>query len=123
MAGTSGMWLARYRAAAVNGMTGRVWNDYLLDLFRQFDLMPIFKHDPKVPDEAVDIEYLADHMWLVGSPETVSQKIRTLYNDVGGFGSLTTMVFDQSDNQNGWDKSMRLMAEEVIPSLADLVPA
>ena len=111
------------RAAAVNGMTGRVWNEYLLGLFRQFDLMPIFKHDPEIPDDAVDIEYLADHMWLVGSPETVSQKIRTLYNDVGGFGSLTTMVFDQSDNQKGWDKSMRLMAEEVIPSLADLVPA
>ena len=60
---------------------------------------------------------------LVGSPETVSRKIRTLYKDVGGFGSLTTMVFDQSDNQKGWDKSMRLMAEEVIPGLADLVPA
>ena len=85
--------------------------------------MPIFKHDPEIPDEAVKIEYLADHMWLVGSPETVSQKIRTLYNDVGGFGSLTTMVFDQSDNQKGWDKSMQLMAQEVIPSLADLLPA
>ncbi len=35
------------RAAAVKGMTGRVWNDYLLDLFRQFDLMTIFNHDPE----------------------------------------------------------------------------
>lgn len=33
-------------------MTGRIWSDYLLDLFRQFDLMTIFKHDPEVPDEA-----------------------------------------------------------------------
>ncbi|MCH8898318.1 MAG: hypothetical protein IIC33_08495 [Chloroflexi bacterium] len=53
----------------------------------------------------------------------MSNKIRTLYNDVGGFGNLLTLVFDQSDNQKGWDKSMRLMAEEVMPSLADLVPA
>lgn len=111
------------REAALNGMTGRVWRDYLFPLFQEFDLVPIFKHDPEVPDEAVDIEYLADHMWLMGSPETVSNKIRTLYNDVGGFGNLTTLVFDQSENQKGWDKSMRLMAEEVIPSLSDLVPA
>jgi alkanesulfonate monooxygenase SsuD/methylene tetrahydromethanopterin reductase-like flavin-dependent oxidoreductase (luciferase family) len=108
--------------AAVNGMTGRVWGEYLLGLFREFDLMPIFKHDPEVPNDAVDVEYLAKHMWLIGSPETVSNKIRTLYNDVGGFGCITTMVFDQSDNQAGWEKSTRLMAEEVIPSLADLVP-
>ena len=44
-------------------------------------------------------------------------------NDVGGFGSFTTIVLDQSDNQKGWDKSMQLMAEGVIPSLADLLPA
>ena len=111
------------KEAVLNGMTGRVWRDYLFPLFKEFDLVPIFKHDPEVPDEAVDIEYLADHIWLMGSPETVSNKIRTLYNDVGGFGNLTTLVFDQSENQKGWDKSMRLMAEEVIPSLSDLVPA
>ena len=103
-------------------MTGRVWRDYLLPLFREFNLMPIFKHDPDVPDDAVDIDYLADHMWLVGSPETVANKIRTLYNDVGGFGYIITMVFDQLENQEGWEKSTRLLAEDVIPRLADLVP-
>jgi len=110
------------RDAAVNGMTGRVWRDYLLPLFREFNLMPIFKHDPEVPDDAVDIDYLADHMWLVGSPETVANKIRTLYNDVGGFGYIITMVFDQLENQEGWEKSTRLLAKDVIPRLADLVP-
>ena len=108
--------------AAVNGMTGRVWRDYLLPLFREFNLMPIFKHDPEVPDDAVNIDYLADHMWLVGSPETVANKIRTLYNDVGGFGYILTMVFDQLENQEGWEKSTRLLAKDVMPRLADLVP-
>ena len=42
---------------------------------------------------------------------------------MGGFGCIITMVFDQSENQTGWEKSTRLMAEEVIPRLADLVPA
>ena len=108
---------------ALNGMTGRVWDQYLLPLFKQFDLMPTFKHDPEVPDDAVTAEYLADHMWLVGSPETVANKIRNLYNDVGGFGELLVLVFDHWENQKGWEKSTRLLAEEVLPRVADLTGA
>jgi alkanesulfonate monooxygenase SsuD/methylene tetrahydromethanopterin reductase-like flavin-dependent oxidoreductase (luciferase family) len=111
------------RHAALNGMLGRVWQDYLLRLFKAFDLMSVFKHDPEVPDEAVTLEYLADHMWLIGSPSTVAGKIRDLYNDVGGFGGLLVLVYDHSQDQKGWDKSTRLLAQEVMPQLADLVPA
>lgn len=111
------------RAAAVGGMTGRVWDEYLLKLFKNFELLSVFKHDPEVPDSAVDVDYLADHMWLVGSPETVANKIRALYNEVGGFGTLITLVYDQWENQEAWDKSTRLLAEEVMPRLTDLVPA
>ena len=111
------------RDQAVNGMIGRVWNEYLLGLFRAFNLMDVFKHDPEVPDEAVDVEYLADHMWLIGSPDTVENKIRTLYNDVDGFGTLLVLVYDHWQNQKGWEKSTRLLAQEVMPRLADLQPA
>ena len=110
------------RDQAVNGMIGRVWNDYLLKLFRAFNLMSVFKHDPEVPDEAVDVEYLADHMWLIGSPETVESKIRKLYSDVGGFGRLLVLVYDHWQNQKGWEKSTRLLAQEAMPRLADLQP-
>ena len=106
--------------AAINGMLGRVWNDYLLTLFREFDLMSVFKHDPDVPDEAVNLEYLADHMWLVGSPDTVTKKLRDLYEGVGGFGALLVLVYDHWQDQEGWEKSTRLLAEEVMPQLADL---
>ena len=111
------------REQALNGMLGRVWREYLLRLFGEFDLMPVFKHDPEVPNEAVTAEYLADHMWLIGSPETVANKIRKLYNDVGGFGSLLVLVYDHWQDQKRWEKSTRLLAEEVMPQLADLVPA
>jgi alkanesulfonate monooxygenase SsuD/methylene tetrahydromethanopterin reductase-like flavin-dependent oxidoreductase (luciferase family) len=111
------------RAAAVDGMTGRMWNEYLLRLFKEFDLMSVFKHDPEMPDDAVDIDYLADNMWLIGSPETVTNKLRKLYKDIGGFGCLLVLVYDHWQNQEGWEKSTRLLAEEVMPDLADLVPA
>ena len=108
------------RDQALNGMTARVWGDYLLGLFREFDLLHIFKHDPEVPDSAVTPEYMADHLWLVGSPETVANKIRNLYEDVGGFGTLLILVYDHWQNQEGWEKSTRLLAQEVMPMVADL---
>ena len=33
------------------------------------------KHDPAVADEDVDVDYLVDNLWLVGSPETVTEKL------------------------------------------------
>ena len=104
-------------------MTARVWRDYLLRIFREFDLIHVFKDDPDVADEDVTPEYMADHMWLVGSPDTVAAKIRRLYEDVGGFGGLLVLVYDHWQNQEGWEKSTRLLAEEVMPRVADLAPA
>ena len=111
------------RDQAVNGMTGRVWGDYLLRLFREFDLLSVFKKDPEVPDDAINVDYLADNMWLIGSPETVANKLQTLYDDVGGFGTLLVLVYDHWQNQKGWEKSTQLLAEEVMPRLSHLVPA
>ena len=106
--------------AAINGMHGRVWKEYLLGLFAQFDMLSVFKHDPELPDDAVTLEYLAEHMWLVGSVDTVTRKLRDLYQEVGGFGTLLTLVYDHWQNQQGWEKSTRLLARDVMPQLADL---
>ena len=111
---------AEARDAAINGMHGRVWREYLLGLFAQFDMLSVFKHDPELPDDAVNVEYLADHMWLVGSVDTVTRKLRDMYQDVGGFGTLLTLVYDHWQNQQGWEKSTRLLAQEVMSQLADL---
>ena len=40
------------------------------------------------------LEYLAGYVRLVGSPETLANKIRKLYNEVGGFGALLVLVYD-----------------------------
>ena len=104
-------------------MLGRVWHDYLLPLFREFDLMKVFKHDDEVPDDAVNIEYMAEHLWLIGSPDTVAGKIRNLYQDVGGFGGLLMLVYDQSENNAAWERSTRLLAENVMPQVSDLTGA
>jgi alkanesulfonate monooxygenase SsuD/methylene tetrahydromethanopterin reductase-like flavin-dependent oxidoreductase (luciferase family) len=58
-------------------------------------------------------------IFLVGDPETVAAKIRKLYDDVGGFGGVLALAADWPDF-SVWDRSMTLLATEVIPRVADL---
>ena len=78
------------------------------------------KHDESIPDEDVTIDYMLDHLWIVGSPDTVVDKLRTLYDTVGGFGHLIWLTFDHSEDNEAYETSMRLLAEEVMPRLSDL---
>ena len=108
------------REKAVNGMLGRVYREYLLPLFSTFGFKSLFKHHPEVPDSDVTPEYLVDYNWLVGSPRTVTEKLGKMYQDTGGFGCLLVLTFDQSENNEGWANSQRLLMEEVMPHFADL---
>jgi alkanesulfonate monooxygenase SsuD/methylene tetrahydromethanopterin reductase-like flavin-dependent oxidoreductase (luciferase family) len=63
-----------------------------------------------------------DHNWLIGSPATVVEKIRRVYDEVGGFGTLLVFCFDYAENPQAWYGSMRLLAQEVMPKLAALTP-
>ena len=107
---------------ALNGMMGRVWQEYLGPLFTfgAYPFISFMKHDESVPDEDVDLDYMAEHLWLVGSPDTVARKLRDLYEMVGGFGTLLWLMYDYSEQDEAWRKSMRLLAEEVMPRVADL---
>ncbi|CAI8046309.1 2,5-diketocamphane 1,2-monooxygenase 2 [Geodia barretti] len=75
-----------------------------------------------VPDEAVTPEYMAEHVWLVGSPDTVEKRLLSLYEMCGGFGTLLTLIYDNIENQQNWEKSMNLFANEVMPRFAELNP-
>jgi len=55
----------------------------------------------------------------VGSREDVIEKIRQLYSDIGGFGTLLAYSHEW-EPRDQWIKSMTILAEEVIPSLSDL---
>lgn len=77
------------------------------------------KLDPAMPDDAVDVDYLMENLWIVGDPAECADKIRALYETTGGFGSLLSITADSDDA--GWDhESLRLLAEDVAPRIADL---
>ncbi len=76
-------------------------------------------HDPSMDPADVDAEYLAEHVWIVGSPETVRQKMEAWFDDLGGpFGTLLIYSHDYIDNPEPWEHSMDLLANTVAPSLS-----
>ena len=106
----------------MNGMLGRAWRDYLHPLFSfgPYPFVHFMKHDENMPNEDVTLEYMLDNLWIVGSPETVTQKLVDLYETVGGFGTLLWLTFYHSEDSEAYHKSMRLMAQEVMPQLSHL---
>ena len=56
------------------------------------------KLDPNMSDEAVDVEYMMDNVWIVGDPQECADKIRKTYHDTGGFGHLLAITQDPDDH-------------------------
>ena len=110
------------REGAMNGMLGRAWRDYLHPLFSfgAYPFVSFMKHDESIPDDDVTLDYMLDNLWIVGSPETVERKLRDLYHTVGGFGTLLWLTFDHSEDREAYEKSVRLLSQEVMPRLGDL---
>ncbi|MFQ6027582.1 MAG: LLM class flavin-dependent oxidoreductase [Dehalococcoidia bacterium] len=77
------------------------------------------KLDPDMPDESVDVDYMMENVWIVGDPQECADKIRKLYQDVGGFGSLLAITQDPDDHSL-MQRSVRLLMQEVAPRVKDL---
>ena len=106
---------------AVDGPMGRMWSEYYLGLLRDSNSLKYMKHDERVADDEVTVEYCARHQWLVGSPDTVAEKLAALDHAVGGFGVLLAMCYDYADDPEPWRRSMELLATEVMPRFAEPV--
>jgi alkanesulfonate monooxygenase SsuD/methylene tetrahydromethanopterin reductase-like flavin-dependent oxidoreductase (luciferase family) len=77
------------------------------------------KLDPSMPDEAVTVDYLMDHVWIVGDPAECVDKLHQLHEESGGFGTLLVITTDSDDA--GWDhESARLLMERVAPAVTHL---
>jgi alkanesulfonate monooxygenase SsuD/methylene tetrahydromethanopterin reductase-like flavin-dependent oxidoreductase (luciferase family) len=107
------------RDLAIGGVMGRCWREFLLPIYLGLGLGRFLKRDPSMPDEAVDLEYLADNLWFVGSPRTVAGRIADLQARTGGFGHLLIVSYDATGELQAWERSLRLLMEEVRPLLDD----
>jgi alkanesulfonate monooxygenase SsuD/methylene tetrahydromethanopterin reductase-like flavin-dependent oxidoreductase (luciferase family) len=111
---------AKAREEAIDGSIGRDFMRYFVPLLGQGRGLGALKIDPAMPDGDINTEYMVDNdIFIVGDPATVTAKLRHLYGDVGGFGGVLALAQDWEDFSI-WDRSMTLLATEVMPKLTDL---
>jgi alkanesulfonate monooxygenase SsuD/methylene tetrahydromethanopterin reductase-like flavin-dependent oxidoreductase (luciferase family) len=106
------------RKLAIEGGIGRAWKEYIQPTYERFGVLKGLLHDPNMDPSLVDAEYLAEHVWIVGSPDTVTQKMEAWFDDLGGpFGTLLIYSHDYLDAPEAWEHSMDLLVNEVAPRL------
>jgi alkanesulfonate monooxygenase SsuD/methylene tetrahydromethanopterin reductase-like flavin-dependent oxidoreductase (luciferase family) len=76
----------------------------------------IYKHDTVLPDAAVTVEYMLEHLVIAGTPASVAEQILAFRETVGDFGTLLYCGHDWAEPQLA-RRSMELMAEKVMPQV------
>lgn len=108
---------AEARRYAIEGGMGLAWNEYLLPTYKRFGIIEGMLEDPDMDLSEIGSEFLADHVWLVGSVDTVTEKLQAWSDEQGGFGTLLQYSHDYADEPEPWIESMKLLADEVIPRI------
>ncbi len=100
-------------------MLGRNYIEHQLPNRQGSGQLSACKIDPNMPDEAVDVDYMMENIWIVGDPQECANRIRKLYEEVGGFGTLLGITQDPEDPE--WEhECLELLMNEVGPLVADL---
>jgi len=109
------------KEANENGMRQCI-TQYAIPQFKAFmGGLDMFKASKEMPDEQVTFDWLLDQTFIVGDPEFVIKRIKEVYQQVGGFGTLMLQLNDWSPAEIGLN-SLRLFMEEVAPAIKDLEP-
>jgi len=106
---------AEARRHAVDGAIGECWRNYMLPLMRDNGFVAGCKHDQRVADSDVTVEYLADKVWIVGSVQTAIEKLAALRDRVGDFGCLLQVVYDHLEEMEPYRASLSALNDEVLP--------
>ncbi|MQY26884.1 LLM class flavin-dependent oxidoreductase [Nocardia aurantia] len=109
---------AEARRRARTGAMGRYWEQILLPLYLRLGLAPLLGRLPNgrtVDPEHIDLDFVADRLWLTGSPDTVTEHLADLSRETGGFGTLLLNVHDFGDELPAWRRSIELLTTEVLP--------
>jgi 3,6-diketocamphane 1,6-monooxygenase len=106
---------AEARRLAVDGALGHAWAEYLLPTYKRFGILKGLLHDPGMNPDEIDLDYLAEHVWMVGSVDTVVEKFQRWFDELGGFGTIIQYSHDYADDPEPWVRSMNLLAQEVAP--------
>jgi alkanesulfonate monooxygenase SsuD/methylene tetrahydromethanopterin reductase-like flavin-dependent oxidoreductase (luciferase family) len=102
---------------AMEGGLGYCWEQYLWPIFNRFGLLEGFVRDRGADPADVDLEWIADNVWVCGSPETCVRKLNDLFEFTGGWGTLQVQSHDYYDDPAPWIESMNRIVNEVAPHI------
>jgi alkanesulfonate monooxygenase SsuD/methylene tetrahydromethanopterin reductase-like flavin-dependent oxidoreductase (luciferase family) len=100
----------------VNGGLGYQFDNYVKPLFSAGGILGF--QAPELDESEITAEYLARNAWLVGSPETVTERLRVMHEETGGFGTLLLMTSDYSEQPEAMRRCLELLSSEVMPKVA-----
>jgi alkanesulfonate monooxygenase SsuD/methylene tetrahydromethanopterin reductase-like flavin-dependent oxidoreductase (luciferase family) len=70
----------------------------------------------QMSDEQLTVDWAIDNIVIAGRPATVTEQLLAVREQVGPFGTLVLTGLDWDDKAL-WQRSMALMANEVMPAL------
>ncbi|TCK21413.1 LLM class flavin-dependent oxidoreductase [Pseudonocardia endophytica] len=108
---------AEAKKLAMEGGIGYAFERYLWPIWERFGMLEGYIKDVGGDPSDVDLEWICDNVWVVGSPETVIEKLNKLYEFTGGWGVLQVETHDYMDDPAPWFQSLRLIAQEVAPKI------
>lgn len=101
----------------MEGPIGYCFNRYLIPIWRRFGMMDGFAKDAGINPADADLEFLVDNVFVVGSPDTVADKLNTLFEACGGWGTLQVEAHDYYDDPAPWFESLEMISKEVAPKI------
>jgi alkanesulfonate monooxygenase SsuD/methylene tetrahydromethanopterin reductase-like flavin-dependent oxidoreductase (luciferase family) len=110
------------REEVLAGPIGRTWAEHNLPLFKRLGLGPLVCGSALRSEDDLSVEWMIDNIFLVGSPDTVIEKTRALYDEVGGFGAVFCPSHGRGAEPERYRKSLELLGTRVAPKLVDLKP-
>ena len=75
----------------------------------------MWKRNDDQADSDCTLDYFIDDVVIAGDPESVTQQLLDLREEIGPFGNLVVTAHDW-DDQNSWHHSLDLFAKEVVPA-------
>ena len=102
----------------MEGPIGYCFSRYLIPIWRRFGMMDGFAKDAGIDPLRADLEFLVDNVFIVGSPDTVVDKLNHLFHKCGGWGTLQVESHDYYDDPSAWFHSLELIAKEVAPRIS-----
>lgn len=73
---------------------------------------------PGTPPEAITLDLVAGHGWVIGSPDTVVERLVAEHERCGGYGNLLIYNFDFHDQPEAFRRHLELLGTEVVPALS-----